>query len=298
MAENAEASDLLFGDDVTDESTETESAELTVNEEDTTEEVQTEEETEVDETEESEEAQEEDSEETEEESIADDDDTDQEDDDTELFLDLDGEEVSLSDVREWKENGINAKKFTQLRQDDAKREQRNKAAEDVINSQADRLIAITQSGEDLLKSLQSDGLVADEDFKALSSKIEGIQTKLVEDRTTSMNAYIANEQEILAKRNKHWIKDGELTEAFQRDKVEVEEYLRKEGFSDNDMSQIVDNRVRMAFQKAAKYDKLQKKTVQVKKKLKKVPMKAKPKPKPKPKAKPPNAEEAVFGEIH
>lgn len=259
------------------------------------------EEPEVGELEDDEDAQDEADASDEDESIDDEPDSELEDDDSELYLDLDGEEVSLSDLREWRENGINAKKFTQLRQEDAKREQANKATEERINAQADRINAISDTAETVLKALESDDL-ASMDPKELKSNIESLQTKLAEDRQAAMDEYIAHNTDMLAKRNKHWIdKDGQLTEAFEKDKAEVEEYLRNEGYTDQEMSMVVDHRVRMAFQKAAKYDKLQKKiqkkTVEMKRKAKKAPLKAKPKPKPK--AQPAqSAEERVFGTLN
>jgi len=298
--EAAEPIDQLFGDDVTeDEPTEAESTELTEDEGDTTEEVLQGEEPEVEESEDLEAAQDEADDEAKDDSSETDEDLEATDDeDSELFLDLDGDEVSLSQVREWREGHMLEKKFTQLRQEDARREKRNQEAETRINSQADRVNAISQSGEDFLKSLESEGLVSSEDLSKFTSKLEGMQTQLAEDRQSSMDDFANQEANLLLKRNKTWVKNGELTDQFKADKALTEEYLRSEGYAEEEMSLIIDHRMRIAFHKAAKYDQLQRKTATVKKKLKKTPLKAKPKPKPKAEAPPKDAEESVFGAIH
>lgn len=296
--EAIEPIDKLFGDDVTEEPTEAEPTELTEDEGDTADEAQPVEETEVDESDDLEGAQDEAPEKIEDEpSETDDQDADASDEE-ELYFDLDGEEVSLSQAREWKNGHMLEKKFTQLRQEDAKRETRNKDAEQIITAQADRVSAIAESGEKFLESLKSEGLLNDEDLTKFTTQLDGLKTQLIDDRVAAMTDFANQEGNMLLKRNKSWVKNGELTEQFKTDKALTEGYLLGEGYSQEEMSLIVDHRMRIAFFKAAKYDALQHKRVKTKQKLKSVPLKAKPKPKPKAEAPPKDAEESVFGAIH
>lgn len=224
-----------------------------------------------------------------------------EDDSTELYLDLDGVEVSLNDVRTWKKADMSEKKFTQLRQDDAKREKRNEANETRINEQSLGVQAVVQETTAFLEELKRDGYLDDGAYTNLIAKSQTLRDGVLASEGKSRQDNVVTENQLWFKRNKQWLDDdNNFTDQYKQDIARIETYLAKEGYSPAQMSTIVDHRLKIAIHKAAKYDDYlstrKKKVVEVRKQVKKA--KVQSKPRVKPKAQPAqSAEESVFGSI-
>lgn len=216
----------------------------------------------------------------------------------ELYLDLDGEEVSLELVRTWKKGHMLEKDYTQARQEDAKREKRNVDEEGRLKDQTFRIEAIATASDDLLSALKKEGLYDEDELKVFETKVAGLRTKLAEDETSSFQAKARSEFDMLVRRNKDWLDDsGVWSEKGQAELKKIKLYASREGYSDAGFNEIVDHRILIAFHKADQFDALKRKSVEVKKRVRKVPIQSKPKPKPKAPPKPKTAEEAVFGII-
>ena len=286
-----QGADLLFADDAptetnaANEPTEVESDAKTVDE------TQAEVETAPDETEEDADGETED--ESEDSDSSDDDSTD-DDEEEALYLDLDGEDFSLDEIRDWRKAHEVQGKVTQKRMEDARREKQNVANEGRITDRLQRTEAISTVIGDLIESLKSEGY-SDEDIKGFESKAETIREKLVLDAETDKNSKAIYERNLLIKRNKTWFDDdGSHSKEGEKQFKFINEYIAKEGYTADEVNNMLSHKMIMSLHKAAKFDALQKKTVDLKKKVRKAPVTSKPKARPKAAPKPRTAEESVF----
>ena len=298
---------ILFQDEPTEDTPEqtqssndepAESEGETASEENT--EAQAAEEAEPETTEEEEDSQDEESTDTEEVEGDDEEAESTEDDTVELFLDLDGEEVNLEDVRKWRKADMSEKKFTQLRQEDAKRETRNISNEARINDQSLAVGAVAQEAQTLLDELKAQDYLDDGAYDEFVQKIVTLKEGILQSEQAARNTHLNTEAALWLKRNKQWLdKDGNQdNELVKQDVSKIESYLAKEGFSQHQMSEITDHRIKVALQKAVKYDEYlatrKKKVVEIRKQVKKAKVQSKPKVSPKA-PKPKTAEETLWG---
>lgn len=216
-------------------------------------------------------------------------------DDTVLFLDLDGEEVSLDEVRGWKEGHMLRDKYTQQRMVDARVEKQNKSESVRLEAESNRIKATVTALEPLLARLKNELGYSDEEMSAFNESIAGLTQSLEVNKEAAANDFAADERALLFKRNKDWLDDNdELSEKGQAEIKTINTYFKDEQFTQAEVGGIVSHKLMMAIHKAAKYDALKRKTVSLKRKVKKVPVVSKPKSTPKaPEAI--SAEDLVFG---
>jgi hypothetical protein len=89
---------------------------------------------------------------------------------------------------------------------------------------------------------------------------------------------IQREQQVLIKNNPEWLdKDGNTTEAHTKDMKLMIEYLVKNGYTAQEQESIVTAKHWQTLLDAARYRESLNKVVEVKKKVKKVPLTPKPK---------------------
>lgn len=297
MSDQATSADLIFGDPQQDpevtEPTEVVEPPNTEGDADTSDELQSEEVTE------GEEATEEESVEETEESEEDKDpeDTDEE---TVLVLDLDGTDVSLDEVRAWRDGHMLQKEFTQKRMADARVEKQNLAEQDRLSNQSDRMKATTTVLTSLLKSIKDQGFHSDEEIAEFDGQVKSITQSLADDRLNTFSAKAEDERQMLFKRNKDWLNDAgnALSEKGETQVKLINEYFASEGFNKAEVDDIINHKLMIAIHKAAQFDALKKKTVKLKTKVKLAPVVSKPKSKPKAPPTPKTAEEAVFGPLN
>lgn len=215
----------------------------------------------------------------------------------ELYVHIDGEQVSLDKIREWKSNGLMQADYTRKtmsladeRKDvKGEREQLNelsKSMQDKIAS-LDTLISEdekTVDWEDLRDHDPSEYLKRKEEFKAKRDALDEAKLRQLE----VSKVQLAEESKKLVERMPTWadtkVRDQEIAAAMQ--------FAAKLGFSDADLSAITDHRIYMSLIQAAKFDKLQESKVKVKKKVSKAPKVLKPSQKSKSKAPKTNVQEA------
>ena len=294
-----QGADLLFADEPADTEAANELTEVDSGAE-TVDETQAEEETAPDETDgEAEESQDSDGEAEEDSEDAEDSDDDNSDNDEEeaLYLDLDGEDFSLDEVRDWRKAHEIQGKVTQKRMEDARREKHNIANEERITERLQRTEAITSVVSELVDTLKSEGIYSDDEIKGFEDKVESLRAKLASDAEADKESKVLREQRLLIKRNKAWFNEGttEYTEEGTKAYKLINDYMAKEQFTPEEAGVLGSfHKVHMLLHKSAQFDALKKKTVDLKRKVKKVPVTSKPKAKPKAPTKPKTAEESVF----
>lgn len=211
-----------------------------------------------------------------------------------LYLDLDGEDISLDEVRDWRKAHEIQGKVTQKRMEDAKREKQNIANESQIAERLQRTEAMVSVIDEAAKALRDEGIYSDDELKAFESKAEELRLKVEADKKATAESKNQHELDMLIKRNKEWFDNNEWSDKGKADVKFINEYLAKEGFTAEEVNSMTNHKMIMSLHKAAQFDALKKKTVELKKKVKKVPVTSKPKAKPKAPTKPKTAEESVF----
>ena len=201
-----------------------------------------------------------------------------------LYIDLDGEEVSLDDVKTWRQAAKDIKSmqadYTRKTQDISNRA--SEKAREMVGEKLDSLTSLTAELQALIDSEEKVDLEElreydeGEYYKQLHKKEQ--REKLIAKAKESLTAKaevnqdeVAVERQKLAELNPEWVKDGKATDAYSSDMKLLEEYLNNEsnGWTQEEFSKVYKASQFMAILKAAKYDALQgkKKAIVEKKKL-------------------------------
>jgi len=216
------------------------------------------------------------------------------DDDSEAtqYLELDGKEHDLAEIRKWRDQGLMQKDYTKKTQslsDERKSFETERATE-----RENLLKSKTEASEmqDLLKVLVDEdneidwAELKDDDpdkyieLKEQADKRKDALSKAKLDRESPADdpAFIQSEQRKLFDANPEWLdKDNKITEAYTRDTTLLGEYAIKAGFSDDEFKNLTRSHYLTTLLKAAKYDKLQEKGRKIKETRETVPIVTRPK---------------------
>lgn len=208
------------------------------------------------------------------------------------YVEIDGKEIDLEDVRKWRDGHLMqsdyTKKTTALA-DERKtfNAERDTGREDLLKSQTevtemrDLLSVLVAEDESIdwaeLKEDDPDRYIvlkekADNRKDALE-KVKSERNQPVDDPAT-----IADEQRKLFSANPDWLDaDNKPTESYTKDTTLMNDYAVNAGFTTEEFSQLTRAHHMMTILKAAKYDALQEKSRKINKKREKVPVVTKPK---------------------
>jgi hypothetical protein len=208
------------------------------------------------------------------------------------FIELDGKEISLSDVREGLNNGLMqkdyTKKTTELSEErktfEAERttERENLLKESAkVTEMRDMLTVLVAEDEAIewaeLKDDDPDEYIKQ---KELADKRKEALAKVKAERETPTDdpALIAAEQGKLFAANPDWFDDkGKHTDTYAADVKLMNEYAGNAGFSGEEFAVMTRAHHLQTILKAAKYDQLQDKGREIKAAREKVPVVTKPK---------------------
>ena len=210
------------------------------------------------------------------------------------YLDLDGEEVSLEDVRKWKNGHLMQSDYTKkttahaeevkawTAEREAERENLNKSKAEVTEM-TDMLSVLVAEDEAIdWAELKEDDPERYIELKEKADKRKAALEKVKAERETPADdpALIQTETKKLFAANPAWIdKDGNLTDTYKQETQLLSEYALKSGFSPEEFSQLTRSHYLNTILKAAKYDQLQEKGQKIKEQREKVPIVTKPKAK-------------------
>lgn len=212
-----------------------------------------------------------------------------------VYLDLDGKEVDLDEIRKWRDGHLMQADYTRKTQELANERKEVKAEREQVEAlksqlteqyaELQALIAEDESA-DLTELKQYDPekyIEVKERLDKRKAAAEKVKAELGQ-KSISQDV-IAAEQKALFEANPSWIDDkGKPTKQFEEDSNMVAEYWKREGFTQDEIASMHTARQIQAFLKAAKFDALQNKSQQIKSKTKKATLVTKPKtqqPKPK-----------------
>ena len=215
------------------------------------------------------------------------------DDEETQFLDLDGEEHSLDDVRMWKSGHMMqsdyTKKTTALAEERTTFEaERDTDRENLVKSQSEvsemrDLLAVLVAEDEEVNwvEVKADDPELYIELKEKADKRKAALEKVKAERLTPVDdpAFIQAERVEFWKANPGWLDDeGKVTEAHKKDSELMGAYVVKHGIDQEEFSKEARSGYLIAFLKAAKYDELQEKGRKIKATREKVPLTTKPKP--------------------
>lgn len=200
--------------------------------------------------------------------------------DEELFYDIDGEEVSLNQVREWKKGHMLEADYTRKRQADAEKSRTLDAQIEQVEqvksvlserlTEAEAIISELSNPEDLAELRDTDPseyLKRQEEIKIRKERLANAKQEMAKVEEDQERARIQSEQKALAEALPEWA-DPKKQEA---DISMIDEYAKQHNFSADDVKAITNHRLMITVLDAAKYHKLKAKVEQTKSQVDKAP---------------------------
>ena len=208
---------------------------------------------------------------------------------TDLFYyDIDGEEVSSDQIKEWKSNGLMQADYTRKTQELAESRKEFEAQREQLASERAKL---SEHLSTLEVMMQEDSLTGEQiqEMREYEPEryIEHIEKQakrkelLKEAKKSAQpvsNVNVQEEQAKLVKANPQWLNDGKATEAYQRDMDALSKYYNDNGFTQEQVNLVNQSAVlAQAVIDAARFKVTDAKKAVIEKRVRKAPVSTKPK---------------------
>ena len=208
---------------------------------------------------------------------------------TDLFYyELDGEEVSSDQLKEWKSNGLMQADYTRKTQELADSRKEFEAEREALAGKQSKL------SEQLLtlEAMISEESLSDEQIQEMreyepekyiehiekQSKRKELLKEAKKNATPTSNVNVQEEQAKLIKANPQWLNDGKATEAYQNDMKALTDYYTDNGFTQEQVSKVNSSSLlAQAVIDAARFKATNIKKAIVEKRVRKAPVSTKPK---------------------
>ncbi|MCC2615939.1 hypothetical protein LJ739_06770 [Aestuariibacter halophilus] len=205
-----------------------------------------------------------------------------------LYLDLDGEEVSLEEVRKWKEQASTAESERMMQSDYSKKTAELADQRKALNDKAAALDDLIPQLEALIKlddETDLEALKEDDPEEYIIQKEAADNRKQLLEKAKSAHSErqetLSEEQKVeeaqkLWEAQPHWRdKDGNVTEQYKQDMADMQQYLKDQGYSQEEVTSLRAHHF-ITILDAVRYQKTKTKADAVRKKVKIKPRGAKP----------------------
>lgn len=201
----------------------------------------------------------------------------------ELYIELDGEEVSLEQVKKWKSEGLMQADYTrktQLLADDRKlletdTSNLSTALEDVkvLTAELEALIGVENDvNMDELREDDPEEYIVQKERKEKREKLLAKSKESLSTTTGISKEEAAAEQAKLSKNHPEWFDDSKTTKVYDSDMKALDDYLKANDWGKDDFAGVTQSKHMEALIKAAKFDALKSKTKTISEKRKKAPV--------------------------
>jgi len=207
----------------------------------------------------------------------------------EFYIELGDEEIPLSQIEEWKSGYMKDKDYRQKtmalaeqrKQFDAEREQFN----EMQNQLKERIVELEAIVTEDDSSIDWDDLREYDPEKYIEQKEKLEKRKKAIEEAKKLRAGPASESNVdaaaesqkLFSKHPEWGSVNDPTEQFEKDAKMIQDYMQKQGFSDQEVKQIQTARAWETVLRAARFDATQTRSDVAKKKVRKAPIVTKPK---------------------
>jgi len=204
-------------------------------------------------------------------------------DEEELYLDLDGEEVSLSQIRDWKNGNMMQSDYTRKTTELSEQRKEIEQKEQTILAKQQEIDGLAAQ----LEALINDGELSPEEVKELREYEPEEYIKYIERQQTKKDALSKVklnkspsfdpqlEQQKLFNANPQWLDNGKPTRAYEQDSALINDYAAKNGITAEKFASFDANMINMMLD-AARFNNKQDKAAAVTKKVRKAPLATKP----------------------
>lgn len=209
-----------------------------------------------------------------------------------LFVEIDGEEIDLKVIKQWRDNGLMQSDYTKKTTEHSQfakkereeialdRENLSKANESIITMQDELSVLVAE--DDLIDwaELKED---EPEEYIKLREKADQRKEALAKVRAeretpTDDPAFLESERQKFWALNPEWLDDEKkTTEVFTKDTALMNKYIANAGFTSDEFGKMTTSRQLSTILKAAKYDELQEKGRKIRDEKDKIPVVTKPK---------------------
>ena len=205
--------------------------------------------------------------------------------DEELYVEINGREVTLSEVGEWEKGSLRQADYTRKTQGLADERKTFEAERESFNTERATLQGQMKELEVILseETLSTDELkelreYEPEEFIKYQEKIAKRKEMLgaAKDTQPVNNVDVEAERSKLWAANPSWIKDGVQTDAFTNDMNVLKTYALGIGYSDQELAGLSHAHHFQTLMDAAKFQALGKKNAALEKKVRKAPVTTKP----------------------
>lgn len=208
---------------------------------------------------------------------------------TDLFYyDIDGEEVSSDQLKEWKSNGLMQADYTRKTQELADSRKEFETEREALTGKQSKLseqLATLEAmiSEDSLSDEQISEMREYEPEKYIEhierqSKRKEFLKEAKKSAKPASNVNTQEEQAKLIKANPQWLNDGKATEAYQKDMTALSDYYADNGFTQEQVDQVnTSSLLAQAVIDAARFKATNVKKAVVEKRVRKAPVSTKPK---------------------
>ena len=212
------------------------------------------------------------------------------DDQEELYVEIDGREVALSEIKEGLDGGMRQADYTRKTQELAEQRKEFEALSKEFNSSiAGKQSEINELAATLKVIIEEESLSADdlqelreydpEEFIKYQEKMSARKDAL----SKAKKVEPVSDVDVVAERQKLWDAHpawgvpGKQTQAFNDDMALLQEYAQERGFDDSKINSIITADDWETHLDAARYRKLSKKNASIEKRVRKAPVITKPK---------------------
>ena len=200
-----------------------------------------------------------------------------------LFYDLGDEEVSATQIKEWKSGAMKAADYTRKTQDLAKKSKEFEQLESEFKAKQAKLDSAMAEVEAIIaESTPDDETLKDwreyepEKYIEYKEKKEARDKLLANSKSTKTdNSSYEKEYTAFAQSNTDWFDNGQPTEKAKQDIKVMSDYAEANGFTNDDLTGLKSHHFKMLLD-AAKYNSARKSNAAVTKKVRKAPAITKP----------------------
>jgi len=204
-----------------------------------------------------------------------------------IYLDLDGKEVDLDEVRKWRDGHLMQSDYTRKTTELADERKAVQAEREELTGQKANLSNMTMELQAMVaedEAVNWDELREDDPEEYIAQKEKADKRKAMVEKLKSeavsqpviSDDELVSEQGLMLENNPDWVVDGKATKAYEADQKLMNEYFQANGFTNDDVAGMFRARYIQTCLKAAKFDQLQGKASKIKSKVKKATLVTKP----------------------
>ncbi len=209
------------------------------------------------------------------------------------YIDFNGEEISFTQIEEWKQGNLRQSDYTRKSQVNAEERKANEATKTALNVKGQKLddsIAQLEVLVEEFNTVEVDGMslkelreIDPEQYLTITEKqakrkeaLKNAKSLKTESSDNQRSENAKSELDKLVANNPHWVKDGKETKAYGKELKQTEDYLLSLGMNEQEQKGILLGGYGQVFIDAAKHHASKKTNAAIVKRVRKAPVTTRP----------------------